>query len=296
MPTSDGTLERRIRAAAAQPGAAGDILERLVARKRRRAVMRKVGTIATVVVLVGGTLAAFAAVGAGRATQPAVPSPSPSGAVGALELPYPVCDISTMPITTETGQGSVAVFARAADGCPHEFADKTVDVGVDFNGDGNLDATTGPVPDCFTKCEAFAVADLNNDGTPEIAVSTEGADGYGVYLYAIMTSPPSVAPITRDGDPFQFAWAAVATHADAAHCELSDTGKGTLVLTDATFEPPDASVDSTSFLINGTIATKTGQDHTTTVPLDQAPVPTNELCGTKIHGSAAGDTGGGSSP
>jgi hypothetical protein len=51
-------------------------------------------------------------------------------------------------------------------------------------------------------------------------------------------------------------------------------------------------VDSTSFLIKGTIATKTGQDHTT-VPLDQAPVPTNELCGTKIHGSAAGDTGGG---
>jgi hypothetical protein len=290
MPTSDGTLERRIRAAAPRPDAAGDMLERLVARKRRRAVMRKVGTIATVVVVIGGTLAAFAAVGAGPATQPAAPSPSQSGAIGALGLPYPVCDISTIPLPTEKGQGTVAVFAHAADGCPQEFADKTVDVGVDLNGDGTLDATTGPVPDCFVKCEAFAVADLNNDGTPEIAVSTEGADGYGVYLYAIMTSPPSIAPITRGGDPFQFAWAAVAAHASAAHCETSDTGQGTLVLTDATFEPPDASVDSTSFSIEGTIATKTGQDHTT-VPLDRAPEPTDQLCGVRIHGSAGGATG-----
>jgi hypothetical protein len=252
--------------------------------------MRKVGTIATVVVVIGGTLAAFAAVDARQATQPAAPSPSRSGAVGALELPYPVCDISTMPLTTEKGLGSAAVFARADDGCPQEFADKTVDVGVDLNGDGTLDATTGPVPDCFIKCEAFAVADLNNDGTPEIAVSTEGADGYGVYLYAIMTSPPSIAPITKDGNPFQFTWAAVAAHADAAHCETSDKGKGSLVLTDATLEPPDASVDSTSFLIEGTTATKTGQERTT-VPLDQAPEPTDQLCGVRIHGSAGGVAG-----
>jgi hypothetical protein len=287
MPTSDGTLERRIRAAAPRTDAAGDMLERLVARKHRRAVMRKVGTIVTVVVVIAGTLAAFAAVDARPATQPAAPSPSQSDAVGGLGLPYPICDISTIPLPTEKGPGSAAVFARADDGCPPEFADKTVDVGVDFNGDGNLDATTGPVPDCFTKCEAFAVADLNNDGVPEIAVSTEGADGYGVYLYAIETSPPSIAPITKDGDPFQFAWAAVAAHADAAHCEISDRGKGTLVLTDATFEPPDASVDSVSFLIEGTIATKIGDRHTT-VPLNQAPEPTDQLCGAPIHGSAGG--------
>jgi hypothetical protein len=290
MPRSDGTLERRIRAAAPRPDAAGDMLERLVARKHRRAVMRKVGTIAAVVVLIGGTLAAFAAVGAGPATQPAAPSPSQSDAIGALGHPYPVCDLSTMPLPTEKGQGSAAVFARADDGCPQEFADKTVGVGVDLNGDGTLDATTGAVPDCFIRCEAFAVTDLNNDGVPEIAVSNEGADGYGVYLYAITTSPPSIAPITKDGDPFQFAWAAVAAHADAAHCELSDRGEGTLVLTDATFEPPDASVDSVSFSIEGTIATKTGQDHTT-VPLDTAPEPTDQLCGAPIHGSARGVTG-----
>ena len=277
-----------MRAAAPRPDAAGDMLERLVARKRRRAVMRKVGTIVAVVVLIGGTLAAFAAVGAGPATQPAAPSPSQSDAMGALGLPYPICDISTMPLPTEKGPGSAAVFTRGTDeGCPKAFADKTVDVGVDLNGDGTLDATTGPVPDCFIKCEAFAVADLNNDGMPEIGVSNQGADGYGVYVYAIKTSPPSIAPITKDGDPFQFAWAAVAAHADAAHCEMSDRGKGVLVLTDATFEPPDASVDSVSYLIEGTIATKVGKDHTT-VPLDQAPEPTDQLCGAPIHGSAGG--------
>lgn len=289
MPGSDGTMQRRIRAAAPLPTATGDVLDRVVKRKHRRAVVRKAGAIATVVVVIGGTLAAFAAVGAGPATRPAA-EPSPT-AVGELGLPYPVCDISTMPLPTEKGPGSAVVFARRADdGCPQEFADKTVDVGVDLNGDGALDATTGPVPDCFIKCEAFAVADLNNDGVPEIAVSTEGADGYGVYLYAVMTSPPSIAPITSDGDPFQFAWAAVAAHADAAHCTISDRGEGILVLTDATFEPPDASVDSVSFSIEGTIATKTGQDHTI-VPLDRAPKPTDRLCGAPIHGSAAGATG-----
>jgi hypothetical protein len=45
-----------------------------------------------------------------------------------------------------------------------------------------------------------------------------------------------------------------------------------------------------SFSIEGTIATKTGQDHTT-VPLDQAPKPTGQLCGMRIHGSAADVTG-----
>ena len=290
MPMSDGTLERRMRAAAPEPGAPDDALERLVTRKRRRAVRRKVGTIATVVVVIGGTLAAFAAVGAGPAGQPAA-EPSPTQPMSALGLPYAVCDVSTMPLTTPLGQGSAAVFTRDDGGCPKQpGSNGFVGVGVDLNGDGNVDATTGPVPDCFIGCEAFAAPDLNGDGTAEIAVSTEGADGYGVYLYAITTSPPSIAPITKDGEPFQLAWVGVATHAIAAHCATTDSGEHTFVVTDAEFGSPDAAVDSVSFSIEGTIATKAGQDHTT-VPLPQAPVPTNELCGVRIHGSAGGGTG-----
>jgi hypothetical protein len=293
MPMSDGTLERRIRSAAPQPDAPADALERLVTRKRRRAVMRRVGTIATVVVVIGGTLAAFAAIGAGPATQPASPS-SPTGPVGVLGLPYPVCDISTMPITTPMGPGSAAVFTSAENGCPTKpGSDAFVGVGVDLNGDGTLDATTGPVPDCYISCEAFAAPDVNGDGTPVIAVSDQGADGYGISLYALTTSPPSIAPITKDGGPFQFAWAGVATHANAAHCETTDSGEHALVLTDAEFGSP-TSVDSVSYSIQGTIATKVGEAHTT-VPLDQAPVPTEQLCGVKIHGSAGGDVGNGGS-
>jgi hypothetical protein len=292
-------MERRIRAAAPLPAATDDVLDRVVTRKRRRAVVRKVGTIATVMVVIGGTFAAFAAVGAGPARQPAGEPTATPTATGELGLSYPVCDISTMPIGTAMGPGTASVFTRADGGCPKQpGSDAFVGVGVDINGDGVLDATAGPVPDCYFTCEAFAAPDVNGDGASEIMVSTQGADGYGIFLYAITTDPPSIAPVTKDGDPFQFAWAAVAAHSDTAHCATTDTGAHTFVLTDASFNPPDgsvdspeASVDSTSYSIDGTVATKVGEDHTT-VPLRDAPAPTEELCGAPIHGSATRDVSG----
>ena len=185
------------------------------------------------------------------ATQPAT-EPSPTAPVGVLGLPYPVCDVSTMPITTPLGQGSAAVFTHADNGCPTKpGSEAVVGVGVDLNGDGALDATTGPVPDCYMSCEAFAAPDLNDDGTSEIAVSNQGADGYGISLYAVTTSSPSIAPITKDGDPFQFAWVGVVTHANAAHCETTDSGAHTFVLTDAEFDSP-TTVDSVSYSIQST--------------------------------------------
>ena len=71
--------------------------------------------------------------------------------------------------------------------------------------------------------------------------------------------------------------------------ETADAGAHTFVLTDAEYGSP-TTADSVSYSIEGTVATKIGDAHTT-VPLDQAPELGDQLCGRRIHGSA-GDDGG----
>ena len=100
--------------------------------------------------------------------------------------------------------------------------------------------------------------------------------------------------IIKDGDLFQFAWAGVATHANAAHprhhgcrrTHLRADGRGVRL---------SHSGGLLSYSIQGTVATKVGDAHTT-VPLDQAPELGDQLCGMRIHGSAGGDGGNGSNP
>jgi len=77
--------------------------------------------------------------------------------------------------------------------------------------------------------------------------------------------------------------------------DTTDASAHTFVLTDAEYGSPTA-VDSVSYSIQGTVATKVGDAHTT-VPLDQAPELGDQLCGRRIHGSAGGDGGNeGSNP
>jgi hypothetical protein len=293
MPMFDEELRDRIARSVPTVPNGDDPLEAIVRRKGRRVVTRKVGTIATVAVLLLGTIGAFALV-SGRSTE--TPQPADTGTpppVANLGLPYPVCHVSTMPITTTSGPGTASVFTRADGGCPKE-GEGSDDVGVDVNGDGVLDATWGPLPDCYFPCEAFAAPDVNGDGVSEIAVSTEGADGYGVSMYAVTTSPPSIEPITvsstyagpPDGKPLQFAWVDVYTHASSAGC--GDTGdQGPFFQLYSTEKLTPARVQTTSILIEGSTATVTGISNDT-MPLGEAPLPGTELCGTPIYGSAAG--------
>ncbi len=58
---------------------------------------------------------------------------------------------------------------------------------------------------------------------------------------------------------------------------------------DAEFGSP-TSVDSVSYFLQGTIATKVG-DAYTTVPLDQTPVPTDQLCSRSMARPAAETVG-----
>ena len=60
MPTFDEELRDRIRGAGASPQQRDDLLDTIARRKRRHAVRRKVGTIATVAVVLLGTVGVFA--------------------------------------------------------------------------------------------------------------------------------------------------------------------------------------------------------------------------------------------
>jgi hypothetical protein len=220
------------------------------------------------------------------------PSPSVEHQLD-LGLGYPVCRVSSMPINTNGVPGAAYVFTReTADGCP---ARGDGILGVDVDNDLVVDATYGPLEDCFLRCEAFAAPDVNADGVSEVAVSTEGADGYGVYLFVISTSdtlsidpthvedPQNLAHVL---DPLQIAWVDVATHFEGARCGHLDDGTPTLMIEGGDKLPPDADVRTTTLVLDGSTATVVDASRMT-IPLAGAPVPGNQFCGTPIYNSAA---------
>src|SRR5262245_26084336 len=173
----------------------------------------------------GGSDAFPLAVGASFAWQPVPPgtsaTPPPNDPLG---VGMSTCREQTMPITVAGVAGNAYVFTQEAGGWPKPGEGKRF-VAADLDGDGIADTSPVEVTGCFPPvgCETFAAPDVNGDGTSEIAVSNAGADGYGVQLFAITTSPPAIVPIDVV-DPqgighiqtgrFEFAWVDVAGHGE----------------------------------------------------------------------------------
>jgi hypothetical protein len=296
MPSIDDQLRTRLREGAPRPAGGGDLMERVGARKRRRASVRRAGTVGLVVVVLFGTTGAFIALARAFRGEP-IPGtiPTPTQPPPDLGLGFPICDVMSMPITVAGAPGNAYVFSEATDGCPkpgegHRF------VGADLDGNGTVDATAPELTDCFSPvgCETFAAPDVNGDGTSEIAVSVAGADGYGVWLYAVSTSPPAVEPITvvdpqgignMQTGPFQFAWVDVVGHSGGARCNTLPNGT-TFTIFGVDKLDPNANVQFTDLRVSGTTATVIGASHDK-VPIADAPVPGDELCGTRLYGSAS---------
>lgn len=296
MPSIDDQLRTRMRSAAPQPAGADDLVEHLGARKRRRAGVRRAGTVGLVVVVLVGTTVTFVALGRAFRTAP-IPGaiPTPSQPPPDLGLGFPICDVMSMPITVAGAPGNAYVFTKATDGCPKPGEGDRF-VGADLDGNGTVDATAPELTDCFSPvgCEAFAAPDVNGDGTSEIAVSTAGADGYGVWLYAVTTSPAAIEPITVV-DPqgignvqtgtLQFAWVDVVGHAELARCDMVPDG-ATFTVQSVDHLPPDAVVRSTVLRVDGTVATVIDATKER-VAIGAAPAPGNTLCDGPIYGSAS---------
>jgi hypothetical protein len=242
----------------------------------------------------GATDAFPMAQGSNFAWQP-IPLTSPTPSVENVGLDFPVCRVMSLPITVLGAPGTAYAFTQEGQACPKAGEGKRF-VAADLNGDGLVDTAPVPLDGCFPPvgCEAFAAPDVNADGTSEIAVSNAGADGYGVWLFALTTSPPAIVPIDvvdpqgigyiRTG-PLEFGWVDVAGHAEGVQCETLPNGS-TFTIFGVDKLEPKADVQRTVLRLDGSTATVVGASHEK-VPLSDAPVPGNELCGAPLEGSAA---------
>src|SRR4029453_14868684 len=218
--------------------------------------------------------------GSSFAWQP-VPLTSPTPSIENLGLDFQVCRVMSMPITISGAPGTAYVFTQEGQTCPKAGEGKRF-VAADLNNDGAVDAPPVELHGCFplVGCEAFAAPDVNGDVTSEIAVSNAGADGYGVSLFTLTTSPPSIVPIDvvdpqgigyiRAGR-LEFAWVDVAGHAEGARCESLPNG-WTFTIFGVDKLQPKADVRSTVLRIDGSTATviDASREH---VALSDAPVP-----------------------
>jgi hypothetical protein len=294
MPSIDDQLRTRMREAAPRPAGADDLVERLGARKRRRASLRRVGSVGLVAIVLLATAGTFFALGRAFRTAP-IPAITPTQPIENLGLNFAICRVMSMPMTVAGVQGNAYVFTRATDGCPQP-GEGTRFVAADLNGDGVVETPPVKLDGCFPPvgCETFAAPDVNGDGTSEIAVSNAGADGYGVWLFAVTSSPPAVEPITVV-DPqglgnvqtglLQFGWADVVGHAEGARCDSSPSGTTLTIFGYDKFDPR-TEVRTTTLRIDDATATVIGASNDR-MPLAEAPVPGNEICGAPLHGSAA---------
>jgi len=257
---------------------------------------------ATVYVQPTGSSAVFPlAQGFGFAWQP-VPAtgtaPTPLPTQADLGLGYPVCRVSSMPITIASSSGTAYVFTKEINATCPKASEGTNLVGVDVTGDGNIDSTSQPLTDCFSPvgCEAFAAPDVNGDGTSEIAVSTAGADGYGVWLYTVTADPPTIEPVRVEippgfkgfvpAGPLQFAWVDVVGHFGGAHCIRLNDGSTDFVIVGGDKLGSTADVSSEVFALEGSTmrALDAGKQR---LPLSDLPLPGRTLCGTPLYGSAS---------
>jgi len=231
--------------------------------------------------------------GSSFAWQP-VPLSSPLPSLENLGLDFPICRVMSMPITVAGSSGSAYVFTKEDTSCP-KAGEGDRFVAADLTGDGVIDTPPVRLDGCFPPvgCETFAAPDVNGDGTSEIAVSNAGADGYGVWLFALSMSPPAVASIDVvdpqgmgriQTGPLEFAWVDVVGHAEGAMCETSADGT-TFSLFDYDKFGKETDLRTTTLRLDGMTATVTDAS-SDRIPLSDAPSPGNELCGAPLQGSA----------
>jgi Tol biopolymer transport system component len=136
------------------------------------------------------------------------PAPSPTdGAVTDLGFAFPVCNVQTLDGDFDgndiTDLAYVATEMSDAPACPQ--ADRATNVlGIDLDGDGNVDAQGGPIV-CELACIPFVATDLNVDGDDELFVAQLVSAVVGLTPYQLIDEGggPAIVPITfaPPGDP-----------------------------------------------------------------------------------------------
>jgi hypothetical protein len=166
-------------------------------------------------------------------------------------LGFPVCDVTSVPGTFGQGvEGTAFVATEAGDtgDCPTDEGGSQL-VAVDVTGDGEADASYGPL-ECDPFCSAFAAPDVDGDGTDELLVQNVQFSIAGLRLYDVRHEPLEVAPVTLStpgypegglpaGAEPQLWIGGDAFRTNALRCEGGTDGR-VLVFTSASEEPPDS--------------------------------------------------------
>lgn len=132
------------------------------------------------------------------------PTPSPSPTEATLGFPFPVCDVTSVQGAFRDSEtlGTAYVATRRGDvgGCPQPGDAFTV-VGIDLDGNGEVDASHGPIG-CFgVNCRAFAAPDLDANGTSELAVMQQWSSVPDVKFYVVEDGEIVPAEVIPPGDP-----------------------------------------------------------------------------------------------
>jgi len=183
------------------------------------------------------------------------PTTSPSPSDPTLGLPFPVCDVSSVEgrFRNPDTLGTAYVATRRGDlgGCPPPGSAFTL-IAIDLDGDGQVDASVGPIECNPINCLAFQAPDLDGNGTSELAVIQEHGSVLGVKFYAVRDEAIVPVEVAPPGDPEggfgpgdqPLFWLNGGDAFDTYALRCEDDAKGrTLVAVSAVQDPPDR-VDS----------------------------------------------------
>jgi hypothetical protein len=219
MPDLDELLRSALRRTV-KPVDVNDVSSTIDLRRRRRARVRRLQTMALAFVVVAGTVGGITVLSRtigendpdvgtfpGSLTeseQPPTPSPSagPASNVGLdIGLDFRLCRADRLGGVDMLGDGTAGaawtgVRVKPDGSCPSEFDGFNV-VAVDHTGDGRADSWWGPMQYCVG-CEPFDATDLNADGAQELVVLAQWGTTPQYLLFSLMTGSgdePAVQPI-----------------------------------------------------------------------------------------------------
>src|SRR5438552_10619874 len=183
MPSIDDQLRTRMRESAPRPAGADDLVERLGARKRRRASLRRAGTVGLVVVVLFGTAGAFVALGRAFHTGP-TPAPAPAVRNGDLVVNITNEDAFWLYVLPTSKQDLTPSDGAAA-------ADREVMRHLVGSTGADRDVQPAVSPDGTTV--AFVHHDLNGPGSLWL-VNIDGSDPRQIVGSSIDIASPTWSP------------------------------------------------------------------------------------------------------
>jgi hypothetical protein len=331
----DERLQRELDRAG-RPADPSGVYEELIRRRERRRMARRltVGVVSVAVIaacIVGVVILyrVFAPTetrpgGAGVAPS-APPEPTPTGGGVApsvvpeptpadvpptgkdIGLGFPLCNVTRVAGVFAPGvDGTAWVATKTGDlGCP-PLGDGMQVVAVDVSGDGEADASFGPLA-CDSWCTAFGAPDVDGDGTDELLVQNVEFSIVGLKLFEVQLGdggaalgPVTVAPpgapqsgLEPGAEP-QLWLGGDAFDVETLRCEDSPEGR-VLIHTTATMDPPDSTdavwrATETTYSLNDDFTASIVQVREFTEPFGPGPPSFQSgetLCGSNLGPSQA---------